>query len=204
MKLYYAPKTISIASVIALHETGAQFTLQQVDFATGEQTKTAYHRLNPKGRVPVLDLGDTLLTETGAILEYLATRFSDAALMPQDVLDAAHVRAVMFYLASTMHPNHAHKMRGARWANAAGSLADMAAKVPETMTMSAQYVEDHCLRGSFVLGDQISIADCYLYTVCSWLEGDGVDMSAFPKIRAFRAAMEARPSVQAANDANML
>lgn len=205
MKIYYAPRTISIASVIALHEVGADFALRLVDFTTGEQTKPAYHRLNPKGRVPVLDLGDgTLLTETGAILEYLAGTHPEAGLMPDDPPAAAHVRSVMYYLASTMHPNHAHMRRGHRWADKAESHADMSAKVPETMTTSAQYIEDHGLRGDFVLGERISVADFYLYVVCSWLEMDGVDVSAFPGIRAFRAAMQARASVRAVHDAEML
>jgi len=204
MKLYYAPGTISIASAIALHEAGLEFTSRAVDFAAGEQTRPAYLAINPKGRVPVLNIDGTLLTETGAILEYIATVAPEAGLMPEATLDAAHVRAVMYYLASTMHPNHAHKMRGHRWANEAASLADMTAKVPETMTASAQYVEDHCLRGPLVNGATISIADPYLFVVCSWLEGDGVDLGAFPKIRAFCAAMEKRASVRTVRAAGML
>jgi glutathione S-transferase len=54
------------------------------------------------------------------------------------------------------------------------------------------------------LGDTVSLADAYLYVVCSWLEGDGVDVSAFPKILAFREAMEARASVQAVRAAGMI
>ncbi|QIE46317.1 glutathione S-transferase family protein [Pseudohalocynthiibacter aestuariivivens] len=204
MKLYYAKGTISIASAIALYEAGKEFTPRPVDFAAGEQTKPAYHAINPKGRVPVLDLDGTLLTETGAILEYIAATAPDAGLMPTDPLEAAHVRAVMYYLASTMHPNHAHKMRGARWANEASSHADMTAKVPETMTACARYVEDHCLRGPLVNGAALTVADPYLFMLCHWLEGDGVDTAPFPKIRAFLAAMEERASVKSVRAAGML
>ncbi len=204
MKLYFARGTISIAAAITLHEAGLEFTPRAVDFKGGEQTTPTYHKINPKGRVPVLDVDGTLLTETGAILEYIATTAPDAGLMPEAALDAAHVRAVMYYLASTMHPNHAHKMRGNRWADQEASRADMAAKVPETMTACAQYVEDHCLRGPLVAGAKLSIADPYLFVVCSWLEGDDVDLAAFPKIRAFRAAMEERASVKTVRAAGML
>lgn len=202
MKLYYAPGTISIAVAIALHEAGMEFTPRKVDFKAGEQTMPEYLTLNPKGRVPILDVGQTRLTETGAILDYIATQAP--GLMPADPLEAAHMRGVMYYLASTMHVNHAHKMRGHRWADHADSHADMAAKTPETMTASARYVEDHCLRGTFVTGEEVSIADPYLFIVCSWLEGDGVDVAPFAKIRAFRAAMEGRTSVHAVRATGML
>ncbi|MCZ4354452.1 glutathione S-transferase family protein [Roseovarius aestuarii] len=204
MKLYYAPGTIAVASVLAAKEAGLDVHLQKVNFRDAEQTKPAYHRINPKGRVPALEIDGTYLTETGAILEYFASVAPEAALMPQDPLEAAHVRAVMFYLASTMHVNHAHKMRGRRWANEQSSFDDMAAKVPQTMTDSAQYVQDHCLKGPFVNGEVFSIADPYLFAICNWLENDKVDVSAFPKIVAFQAAMEKRTSVQAARAAGVL
>ena len=117
---------------------------------------------------------------------------------------AARMREVMYYLASTMHVNHAHKIRGPRWADKKASWKDMKDKVPQTMTASCDYISSNGLRGPFVLGDQFSLADAYLYVVCSWLEGDGVDVSAFPKILAFREAMEARASVQAVRAAGML
>ena len=202
MKLYYAPGTISIAVAIALNEAGMPYETHKLDFAAGEQHSAAYGAINPKGRVPALDVDGTILTETGAILEYIATLAP--ALMPTDPIKAAHARAVMFYLASTMHVNHAHKMRGSRWADTQASWDDMTAKVPQTMTASASYVETHCLAGPYVLGDTPCIADAYLFVVCNWLEGDGVDLAQFPKIRALMAAMADRPSVQAVRANGML
>ena len=72
------------------------------------------------------------------------------------------------------------------------------------MTASAAYVEETCLAGPFVLGDRISLADPYLFVVCNWLEGDRVDVAQFPRILAFRAAMEARSSVKAVRARGML
>ncbi|WP_299727655.1 glutathione S-transferase family protein [uncultured Tateyamaria sp.] len=202
MKLYFATGTISIAVAIALNEAGINYDTQRIDFGAGEQLSDSYAAINSKGRVPALEVDGTILTETGAILDYIAAQ--DKRLMPADPLHAAHARSVMYYLASTMHVNHAHKMRGSRWANTEASWADMAAKVPETMTASAAFVEAECLRGPFVLGEHICIADAYLFVVCNWLEGDGVDLAPFAKLRAFMAAMEARPSVQAVRANGML
>jgi glutathione S-transferase len=72
----------------------------------------------------------------------------------------------------------------------------MTAKVPETMTTSAKHIEDECLTGPFVLGDAFSIADIYLFNVCTWLAGDGVTVSDYPKIIAHMAMMETRPSIK--------
>ncbi|KKL87316.1 hypothetical protein LCGC14_1935950, partial [marine sediment metagenome] len=83
----------------------------------------------------------TALTETGALLEYVATRAPDASLVPTDPDAAGHMRGVMYYLASTMHVAHAHKMRGHRWADQQSSFDDMTAKVPQTMAECAAYIE---------------------------------------------------------------
>ena len=202
MELFYAPGTVAVAAALALQEAGLDHSLTRVDFATAEQTKPAYLKINPKGRVPALATKGTVLTETGAILDYIAARAG--RLMPEDPLAAAKVRSVMYYLASTAHVNHAHKMRGHRWADRPESHADMAAKTPETMTASAQFIETECLTGPFLLGDTVTIGDCYLYAVCRWLPGDDVDLTQFPKITAFMEAMNARPSVAAIRTAGVI
>ena len=204
MQLYYAPRTISVAVAIALEEAGLDYEPIRLDFAAGEQTKPAYHQINPKGRVPALAVEGGILTETGALLDYVAAIAPEAGLVPDDPVMAARMREVMYYLASTMHVNHAHRLRGHRWADKEDSWKDMAGKVAQTMTASCDYIVSNGLRGPFVLGDTFSLADAYLFVVCSWLEGDGVDVSAFPKILAFREAMEARASVQAVKAAGML
>lgn len=204
MKLHYAPGTIAAAVAIALHEAGLEFDAIPVDFKSAAQTGPEYRRLNPKGRVPVLEVDGGTLTETGAILDYIAAIAPDAELMPEAPLEAAHVRAVMYYLASTMHVNHAHGPRAARWADGDAAQAAMRAKVPQTMAESCAHVEAHCLAGPFVTGRGLSVADAYLFAVCTWLEGDGVDVSGFPRIAAFRDAMEARASVKAVRAAGIL
>ncbi|MEX0369832.1 MAG: glutathione S-transferase family protein [Tateyamaria sp.] len=202
MKLYYATGTISIAVAIALEEAGLAYDTHKLDFAAGEQQSDAYARVNPKGRVPALEVDGTILTETGALLDFIATRAPH--LMPADPVDAARARSVMYYLASTMHVNHAHKMRGHRWADNESSWQDMTAKVPETMTASARFVEDECLAGPYILGETFTLADAYLYMVCTWLPADNVDLEPFPKVRAFMRAMGTRDSVKAVRAKGML
>jgi len=195
VKLYYAHATIAPTVAIALHEAGLDFEPVRLDFAEGDQTRPDFLAINPKGRVPALVTESGTLTETGAILEHIADLAPQAGLRPPGALRVARMREAMFYIASTMHVNHAHKKRGHRWADAESSRADMTAKVPETMTASARFVEDHMLAGPYTLGDTFSLADPYLFVACSWLSGDGVEMADFPKISAFLETMRARPSV---------
>jgi len=205
LKLHYAPGTISVAVAIAFEEAGLAYEPVKVDFAAAEQTGAPYLALNPKGRVPTLvtEAGSTL-TETGALLDYVAARAPDAALVPADPEAAAHMRGVMYYLASTMHVAHAHKMRGHRWADQQSSFDDMKAKVPQAMADCAAYVENHAFRGDYVAGDRLSLADPYLFVVSGWLEGDGVDRANFPRLKAFAARMEDRASVKAIREKGML
>ena len=204
MKLYYAPQTISIAVAIALNEAGVDYTPVKLNFPTGEQAKPDYLAINPKGRVPAIVTQQGILTETGALLDYVAALAPKANLVPNDPFKAAQMRSVMYYLASTMHVNHAHKLRGQRWADQQSSFDDMAQKAPQTMTESCRFIEDHALQGPYVMGDEITLADCYLYIISTWLEGDGVDLDTFPKITGFRDLMNSRASVIAARDMGML
>ena len=195
LKLYCAPITISTAVVTTLNE-GVHWEPIRVDVAGGEQTKPDYLAVNPKGRVPVLVTPEGLLTETGAILEYLGET-ALPGLVPLDPLHRARMREIMYYLASTMHVNHAHLRRGSRWADQESSFNDMRAKVPETMAASCTYVEDQ-IEGPYLFGTAPTLADFYLYTVTTWLAGDGVKLADFPKLAAFKSAMEDRASVMKA------
>lgn len=204
MQLYYAPGTISVAVAIALEEAGLDYEAVKIDFANKEQLSPAYAQINPKSRVPALAVDGGILTETGALLDYIADIAPEAGLRPSDPVLLARMREVMYYLASTMHVNHAHKLRGSRWASKTSSYKDMQAKVPQTMADSCAHLSQYGLRGPFVLGDEVSLADCYLYVVCTWLEGDGVTLADFPKIQSFMTAMEQRDSLRAVYAKDML
>src|SRR6056297_2436895 len=204
MKLYYAKGTIATATAITLHEAGIAFEPVRIDFKTAEQKGPDYTAINPKGRVPALVTDQGILTETGAILEHIADIAPAAGLRPSDPFEAAKMREAMCYLASTMHVNHAHKMRSHRWASEESSFADMKAKSVQTMTESATHVENHMLQGPYVLGETFSLADPYLYVACNWLEGDRVTVADYPKITAFIEAMRGRASVAQVIADNMI
>ncbi|SDQ85610.1 glutathione S-transferase family protein [Pseudovibrio sp. Tun.PSC04-5.I4] len=204
MQLYYAPGTISIAVAIALEEAKLSYTTHKIDFKNPDVSRPELLKVNPKGRVPVLVTDQGILTEAGALLDYVAAMAPDAGLVPTDPYKAAKMREVMYYLASTMHVAHAHKLRGARWADKQESWDDMRSKVQETMTACCAYVEENLIAGPYVLGDTFSIADAYLYVVSSWLKSDGVDITPLPKFHAFQTLMDQRDSVKAVKAAGMM
>jgi glutathione S-transferase len=197
LKLYYSPGSCALASHIALQEAGAAYTAERVDFKSNQQTSPEYLAINPKGRVPALVTDRGILTETPAVLAFIAQRFLQAKLAPLDDPHAfAEVQAFNSYLCATVHVAHAHRGRGYRWANDEASFADMKRKVPETMGAGFALIERTMLRGPWVMGDSYTICDPYLFTVAQWLEGDGVDVSGLPRVLDHRRRMAERPAVR--------
>lgn len=197
LTLYLAPGTCAMAVRIALTEAGAPHRIKQLDLAAGEQRSPAYLAINPKGRVPALVTERGVLTETPALLLYVAQRFPDAGLVPlDDPFLLARMQEVHGFLAATVHVAHAHGRRGSRWADDPQAIAAMLAKVPHNMREGFAEIERHYLAGPWVLGERFSLADIYLFVVASWLEGDGVAISEFPKVADHYRRMLARPGVQ--------
>ena len=198
---YFAPGTCSLAVHIALEETGAPFEAVRVDLANGQQRSADYLALNPKGRVPMLLTSQGSLTETPALLLYVAQRFPDARLAPlQDAFELARIQSFNSYLCSTVHVAHAHGRRGSRWVDAEDTAAieAMRRKVPHSYGECFELIERELLQAPWVMGEHYSIADPYLFTLAGWLESDGVDPMRFPKVLAHRQRMAERPAVQRA------
>ena len=124
LTLYYAPNTCSLATHIALIEAGAAYELVRLSFAAQDQRQPEYLAINPKGRVPALATETGILTETPALLAYVAQSFPAAGLAPLDNAFAfARAQAFNSYLCSSVHVAHAHRMRGYRWADDADAIA---------------------------------------------------------------------------------
>jgi glutathione S-transferase len=199
LTLYYAADTCSLASHIALRDAGATYDLRRIDFGKTEQQSPAYLKVNPKARVPALATPRGILTETPAMLAYIAQSFPQARLAPLDDPYAfAELQAFNSYLCSTLHVAHAHRMRGHRWADEAASFADMQRKVPRSVGACYDMIETHMLKGPWVMGEAYTIADPYLFTLAQWLEADGVDPARIPRVIAHRARMAERANVRQA------
>ena len=199
LKLYYAAGTCALASHIALEEAGAEFETVRVDFRSNEQREPEYLAINPKGRVPALVTEQGVLTETPALLIYIAQAFPRAGLAPLgDAFALARVQAFNSYLCSTVHVAHAHRMRGYRWADDPAAIEGMQRKVPQSVGECFELIEREMFAGPWVLGTTYTVCDPYLFTLARFLEGDGVDPARFPKVLDFRNRMADRPAVKRA------
>jgi len=199
LTLYYAPGTCALATHLALEFSGAPYEAKRLDFRQQQQRTPEYLRVNPKGRVPALVTERGVLTETPALLQYIAQSFPQAGLAPlDDAFLLARGNEFNSFLCSTVHVNHAHKGRGYRWVDAddTAALEAMKKKVPQTMAESFTLIEEGMLQGPWVLGERFSTSDLYLYTLTRWLGGDGVDLNRFPKVADHMRRMEAQPQVQ--------
>jgi glutathione S-transferase len=193
--LYYAADTCALAAHIVLEEVGASYQTRRIDFATAEQTKPDYLAVNPKGRVPALATDHGILTETPAILLYLAQMVPGLRLAPlDDPWALAKVQEFNLYLCATLHVAHAHRMRGYRWADDPATWTAMQRKVPQSVGACYDLIEQDMLKGPFVMGETYTICDPYLFTLAQWLEADGVDPAAIPNVVAHRARIAARPA----------
>lgn len=197
--LYYAPHTCSLATHIALEDAGARYELKRVDFGKAEQQSSSYVAINPKARVPTLATPRGILTETPAMLAFIAQSFPDARLAPlADPFVFAEVQAFNSYLCSTLHVAHAHRLRGHRWVDDAAAIVAMQKKVPQSVGACFDFIEHQMVRGPWVMGDDYTIADPYLFTLAQWLEVDGVDPSRIPRVIDHRSRMMERQNVKKA------
>src|SRR4051794_39651281 len=129
IKLFYSLGSCSLASHIALEEAGAEYQAVRTNVREKANLTPEYLAINPKGRVPALATDQGVLTETVAILAWVAQAFPDAKLLPIDPWGFAEAQAFNSYLASTVHVAHAHRHRGYRWADQQSSFDDMTRKV---------------------------------------------------------------------------
>lgn len=191
LTLYYAPGSCALASHIALECAGAPYEAVRLDFAKQEQRSPEYLRINPKGRVPALATDRGVLTETPAILMYVAQTHPQAKLAPlDDPFLLGKVNEFNSYLCATVHVAHAHKRRAARWADDEQAQAAMAAKTSQNMADCFELIEHQMVKGPWLLGEQFSICDPYLFTLTGWLPGHGIDVARYPKVAAHHARLQ--------------
>lgn len=196
-RFYYSPRSCALASHIVLEHIGADFEAIRLDFQANQQYSAEYLAINAKGRVPALVTERGVITETPAILLYLAQTHPQSGMAPSDDPFAlAELQAVNSWFCSTVHVAHAHGTRGARWADDASALQAMKAKVAQNMTDCFDWIERELLRGPWVMGKDFSVADPYLFTLTIWLMQNGVELARFPRVADHYQRMLALPAVQ--------
>jgi glutathione S-transferase len=200
MKLYYAPGACSLATHIALREAGLAFDLEQVDLGAKKAKSGAdYLTINAKGAVPALRLDDgEVLTEGGAILQYIADKSPGRGLAPEaGTRERYRLMEWINYIATEVHkgfsplfkPNTPDAYKTVVKANLARQFAYLDGK----------------LAGRTALTDApFTIADAYLFTILNWSNVLQIDLAPYPNLKAFMARVAARPKVKEALEAEGL
>lgn len=187
MKLYYAPGACSLADHIALHEAGLSFEHEKVELKSKRTESGAdYTAINPKGYVPALtiDSGETL-TENLAILDWIAHRCN--ALKPNGTLGHTHLLEILAYISSEIHKGFKPFFSGAS--------DDEKKKAGEAILKRMEYLAD-IMEGDFLFGENVSVADCYLFVMLLWAAKNSLHVST--KLSNYRDRMMGRASVQKA------
>jgi glutathione S-transferase len=196
-RFYYGPKTCALATHIVLEYVGADYEAIKLDFRENQQRSKEYLAVNPKGRVPALVTDRGVITETPALLLYLAQTYPQAKVAPlDDPFALAEMQAANSWFCSTVHVAHAHGPRGSRWSDDPAALQSMKAKVSTNMSDCFDLIEKDLLRGPWLMGANFTVADPYLFTMSSWLATDGVEMAKFPRVAEHYKRMLEMPAVR--------
>jgi glutathione S-transferase len=199
LKLFYAPGACSLASHIALEEAGAAYEGVRLDLKAGDQNKPEYRQINPKARVPALATERGTLSESTAILSYIAQSFPQARLAPADDPFAfARMQSFNSFLSSTVHIAFAHVFRPSRYADGEGAAAAMKAKAPQALDEAFGVVEAQ-LSSEWAMGADYTVTDPYLYVFSRWFHANRLGHpDDFPKTAAHLRRVQDRPAVRRA------
>jgi glutathione S-transferase len=193
MKLYYTPGACSMSPHIVAQELGIKLDLDKVDL---QSKKTAaggdYLAVNPKGYVPALALDDgTVLTEGPAIVQYLADQKPAAKLAPANgTIERYRLQEMLGYINSEIHKSYSPLFNPA---TPAETREDRLAYLRKRYA----YLDKLLAGKSFLLGDQFTVADAYLFTVTNWARAVKLDLGEFANLTAYQQRIAARPAVQA-------
>ena len=201
MKLYYSTGSCSLSPRIALHEAG----LAHEGVLAPTKTKllpdgSDYRLVNPKGYVPLLELEDgQRLGEGAAILQYIADQVPDKGLAPANGTMARYrLQEWLHFIGSELHKGGF----GVFFNPAANDAFKAAAR--DKLLARLQWLNEQLEGKTWLMGEQFTVADGYLFNITNWAKPTGVDLSPFAHLLAWRARVAARPAVQAAMQAEGL
>jgi glutathione S-transferase len=190
VKLYFSPGACSLSPHIVAAELGLDVALEKVDLAAKKTATGAdYLKINPKGYVPALALDNgELLTEGPVIVQYLADKRPDAKLAPPSgSFERYRLQEVLGYINSELHKTYSPLFRPVSDELRADRIAYLQKRYG--------YINDLLGKQPYLLGDQFTVADAYLFTVTNWAKRVNLDLAAYPNVLAFQARVAARPAV---------
>jgi glutathione S-transferase len=200
MKLYFMPGTCSLSPHIVFHELGLPFEAVQID-RKNKHTPSGqdYRAINPKGSVPAIETDDgQVLTEGAVIVQFLADQKPELKLAPAfGTMDRVRLQEWLNYIASEIHKGYSPLF-------SARNPDDVKEAARDHLRSRFAFLEAHFEKHDYLLNDAFSVADAYLFTVMRWAAAVKLDLTNYPKLKAFQDRIAARPAVQAAMKAERL
>lgn len=197
--LYYAPGSCARVPLIALEQTGCSYDLRLIAFSAGEHKAPQFLAINPKGKVPALVFGDTVVTENVAILTFLGRQFPEAGLFPDAATGVSEFECLsdLSFVASTLHPIVTRIRMAPFFAGPAAAQAvwDAGAKA---MDEYFALIDNRLATRRWWYGDSWAIIDGYLNWVFFRVSGAAYDSSRFPAFEAHARACAEHPAIQRA------
>jgi glutathione S-transferase len=200
MKLYYSPGACSLSPHIALHEAGLAVEPVLASTKTHKlQDGTDYYGINPLGYVPMLELDDgTRLREGPAIVQYIADLAPTKNLAPAaGTLQRYRLQEWLTFIGTEMHKGYSPLFNPNMPEEAKAIFKDK-------LKSRYQWLDGQLADKPYLMGDQFSVADGYLFTVTNWAKPTSVDIADFANLQAWHARVAARPAVQEAMKAEGL
>lgn len=197
MKLYYSPGACSLAPHILLQESKAKYTLEKVDLKTKITEKGEdFKKINPKGYVPTLQLDNgEVLTEGPAIMQYIADQAPTSKLAPAAGTMARYrLQEWLNFITSEIHKGFSPLFNPA--------VPDAyKIMVKENLGKRFDYLSEKLTKNNFLMGNDFTAPDAYLYTTLTWPGYVGIDLNRWPSLQAFVKRVGDRPAVKAAHAA---
>ena len=200
MKLYYSPGACSLSPHIALEEAGLTYEAITAPTKTHQLPDgTDYYTINPLGYVPLLELDDgTRLREGPAIVQYIADQAPAKKLAPANGTAARYqLQSWLNFVGTEIHKGFSPLFNPA-------TPADYKTVAIDRLLSRLKWVDGELAGKQYLMGDQFSVADGYLFTVTNWATPLSIDLSALTHLTAYRARVAARPAVQQAMKAEGL
>jgi glutathione S-transferase len=197
LSLAFSPGACAIVPYILLKEAGADFETLNVNLAKGEHHQPEYLKINPKGKVPALIMGDTVITENVAIHVWIDRQFPQAGLMPADPMQYIHCLSILGWCGSGIHPKLTQLARPERYCDLPGSADRVKALGHEGMIEQYELAEEMLAGKTWFFNDRFSCADAYFYWTFRRGGAFGSDLSRFKNCTAHRQRVEQRDSVKA-------
>ena len=194
MKLYYFSGACSLASNIALREAGLPFELVKVDRRTWKAADGLdYNEVNPKGYVPALTLDNgEVLTENVAVLQYIGDRNPASKLAPPaGTMERYRLVEWLAFISSEIHKNFSSLFRD----DAPEETNQYLRKV---LGNRLDYLSRAIGNRPFLMGEQFTVADAYLFTVLGWSRYLNFDLGKWPQLQRYLERVGARPQVSEA------